>query len=63
MTDPRGPRGFVPPTEYPDPNLVLECADCGFIARSIAEAEVHELQRSTEDEPHGGWDTKRLVQI
>jgi hypothetical protein len=60
MVDPRGRRGFVPKVDPEPDNLVLECADCGFVARSIHEAEIHELQQSRPDEPHGGWDTKRL---
>lgn len=44
-----------------DTILALECVECSFIARTIAEAEQHEDEESTPDEPHGGWDTIRLA--
>lgn len=40
--------------------LVLVCADCGYMAHTMEDAEKHEIERSTEDEPHGGWDTNRI---
>lgn len=44
----------------PKPVYGLECADCGRIEMSIEDAAEHEFVESTEDEPHGGWDTVRL---
>ena len=37
--------------------LGLECADCGAVVLTVAQAAEHENELSTEDEPHGGWDT------
>lgn len=38
----------------PETRVALECADCGYIALTMEEAESHE----TPD--HGGWDTTRV---
>jgi len=43
--------------------LGLECSECGKIVFSIYEARVHEAQFSTEDEPHGGWDTVSKAEV
>lgn len=53
---------YVGPVAKPEPEPVygLECADCGRIEMSIEDAAEHEFVESTEDEPHGGWDTVRL---
>lgn len=37
--------------------IALECSECSAIALTILEAREHEEEFSTEDEPHGGWDT------
>ena len=39
----------------------LECADCGFIAPSILRANAHSVEKSTEDESHGGWDPIQIA--
>lgn len=40
--------------------LGLCCVDCGLIVFTIEDAEAHEIEASTLDEPHGGWDTARV---
>lgn len=39
------------------PGLGLECSECGTVVFTIEAARDHENELSTEDEPHGGWDT------
>lgn len=39
--------------------LGLQCCDCPLVVETIEEAEAHELEFASDDEPHGGWDTIR----
>jgi hypothetical protein len=44
-----------------EPKLGLECSECGQIVESIEDARDHERELSTDDEPHGGWDTVEVT--